>query len=180
MTKQSSSAAARVGEITKNVREAIGQTRSLARGLSPVTLESAGLMTALQEMAANAEKLFKITCRFDCDPPVPVDDPMVASHLFRIAQEAVSNAIKHGLAKRVSISLHNDSNHVVLCVNDNGRGFRSGPVDTKGMGLRIMQFRAGMIGGTLVVERAASGGVMVVCSAPSRGVSPKTRNTHGR
>ncbi len=164
--RRSKTAAAQVGAIAQNVRVAIAQTRSLARGLSPVTLESEGLMSALAELALNTEKLFQVECRFECDPPVLLPDLAAASNLFRIAQEAVSNAIKHGRAKKISISLEAEKGRVVLRVSDNGSGFQEKPPTHSGMGLRIMQSRAGMIGGTLALERSAAGGVWVVCSAP--------------
>ena len=166
--RRSKTAAEQVGAIAQNVRAAIAQTRSLARGLSPVTLESEGLMSALAELAVNTEKLYKVTCRFECDPPVLLPDLAAASNLYRIAQEAVSNAIKHGRAKKISISLETEKGRVVLRVTDNGAGLPAKIPKQPGMGLRIMQSRAGMIGGTLALERSAAGGVLVICSAPFR------------
>ena len=159
-------AARRAGEIAQNVREAISQTRSLARGLSPVTLESEGLMSALQELAVNTEKVFGVACRLDCDPPVSVADQAVATHLFRLAQEAVANAIKHGRAKRIAIQLTRDQGRLILKVADDGRGFATKIARPKGMGLRIMQSRAGMMNGTLAIERNPGGGTSVICSVP--------------
>ncbi len=160
--------AGRAAEISKNVREAIGQTRSLARGLSPVTLESEGLASALHELALNTEKMFHVSCRFDSDAPVPVQNPAMATHLFRLAQEAVSNAVKHGKAKAIAIHLKADPGWIYLGVSDNGVGFSLEKTSqSKGMGLRIMKFRAGMIGGTLTIERNADGGTIVICSAPN-------------
>jgi two-component system CheB/CheR fusion protein len=177
MARRSKTAAAQAGEITRNVRDAISQTRSLARGLSPVTLEADGLMTALHELAGNTETLFRVTCRFHCDPPVFIQDPAVASHLFRIAQEAVSNAIKHGKAKRISLGLEAVRGKITLRVDDNGMGLPA-PLSIrrqKGMGLRIMQSRAGMIGGTLALQRGTPDGVTVLCSVPNR-AAKATRN----
>ncbi len=156
--------ATRVGEISGHVREAIALTRSLARGLSPVDLEAPGLMTALEELAANAGKMFGINCRFRCDPPVLVPDKSVAAHLFRIAQEGVTNSIKHGRAREVDISLTALPQGVILAVKDNGVGFWNNRRKPKGMGLRIMNYRANLIGGSLVVQRNASRGTTVVCS----------------
>ena len=167
--------AKRAGEIAKNVREAISQTRSLARGLSPVTLESEGLMSALQELAENTGKIFGVVCQFHCDPPVSVSDHAVATHLFRLAQEAVANAIKHGRAKRISIRLTGDRGRVILKVDDNGTGFPVEIFKSKGMGLRIMQSRAGMMDGTLAIEHNPGGCASVICSVPNR-PAPKKRN----
>jgi PAS domain S-box-containing protein len=181
LSRRSKTAATQAGEITRNVRDAIRHTRSLARGLSPVTLEADGLMIALRELAENTQKIFRVACRFHCDPPVSIHDPAVASNLFRIAQEAVSNAIKHGKAGRISIDLAAARGRISLQVDDNGAGL---PVNLagrkrKGMGLRIMQSRAGMIGGTLAVERGEPTGVTVICSAPDGAVAGK-RKGYGR
>ncbi len=160
--------AARAGDIARHVREAIAQTRSLARGLSPVTLESEGLASALHEHALNMEKIFSVRCRFDYDAEVPVPNHAMATHLFRLAQEAVSNAVKHGKATEISIHLKGDPGWIYLGISDNGVGF---PIEkmsqSTGMGLRTMKFRAGMIGGTLTVERNAQGGILVMCTAPN-------------
>jgi PAS domain S-box-containing protein len=160
--------AQRAAEIARNVREAIGQTRSLARGLSPVTLESEGLASALNELALNTEKMFGVKCHFDCDSQVPVQNHAMATHLFRLAQEAVSNSIKHGKTGEISIHLKADPGWIYLGVSDNGTGFSLEKTSkSKGMGLRIMKFRAGMIGGTVTVERKTGGGTIVICSAPN-------------
>lgn len=159
--------ARRAAEIARNVRETIGQTRSLARGLSPVTLEAEGLASALHEHALNVEKLFGVRCRFDYDSQVPVPSHAMATHLFRLAQEAISNAVKHGKATEISLHLKADPGWIYLGVRDNGIGFSLEPTaKSKGMGLRIMKFRAGMIGGTLTIERNAGGGTIVICTAP--------------
>ena len=176
LTPQSRDAAKRASDIAKNVREAIGQTRSLARGLSPVTLESEGLTSALDELAVNTEKMFNVKCRFDGDSQVTVHNHAVATHLFRLAQEAVSNAIKHGKARRISIHLKADPGRIYLAVNDNGRGFTAEIPKSKGMGLRIMQSRTGMIGGTLTIERNAGGGTSVICSAPNNSTPPSNHS----
>jgi len=172
LTPQSKDAAKRAGDIAKNVREAISQTRSLARGLSPVTLESEGLTSALHELAVNTEKLFNVKCHFDGDSHAVVPNHAVATHLFRLAQEAVSNSVKHGKAKNISIHLKTDPGRIYLAVNDNGRGIPTKFPKSKGMGLRIMQFRTGMIGGTLTIERNAGGGTSVICSAPNYSSPP--------
>ena len=180
LAPQSAEAARRAGEIAKNVREAIGQTRSLARGLSPVTLESEGLTSALHELAVNTEKLFKVKCRFVGDASVAVLNHAVATHLFRLAQEAVSNAIKHGRAKRIAIHLKADPGRIYLAVSDNGRGIPAAAPKSKGMGLRIMQSRTGMIGGTLTVERNPTGGTSVFCSAPNNSVPDNPATDHAQ
>ncbi len=110
--------------------------------------------------------MFGVACRFVCDPPVLVHDPAVATHLYRIAQEAVANAIKHGQAREVAIYLQSVGIRTRLSVRDNGVGFPKTIPKEKGMGLRIMQSRAGMIGGSLSVEKDPAGGTGIVCSVP--------------
>ena len=156
--------AARAADIAAYVRDAIAQTRSLARGLSPVVQEAEGLMSALQDLAANTGKMFRVRCQFECDPPVWVPDHSVATHLFRIAQEAVSNAVKHGKAKQIVIRLSAAGPRIVLMVKDNGQGLPKDLSQVKGMGLRIMHYRSGLIGASLVVQRDLDGGTSVVCS----------------
>ena len=127
-------------------------------------LESDGLTSALKELAANAEKLFKIACQFQCDVSVPISDNTVSTHLYRIAQEALSNAARHGQAKRVVISLTQAHDKLLLGIKDDGIGLPDPARRGEGMGLRIMQYRAGMIGGSLTVQREAAGGTSVACA----------------
>lgn len=177
LSRRFKSAAQNADAIGKDVREAIAQTRALARGLSPVTLESDGLISALHELALNVEKLFKVRCVFDGDREVRIHDQATATHLFRLAQEAVSNAIKHGRARLISIQLKADGGRVYLGVSDNGCGISEPRQKSRGMGLRIMQSRANMIGGTLTVERNVPAGTIVICSAPNPGPE-KTKSRH--
>ncbi len=166
LSARSKDGAARAGEIARQVREVIAQTRRLSRGLSPVTLQSEGLASALQELAANAEKMFGIQCRLVCEGAAGVRDLPTATHLYRIAQEAVSNAIRHGHAPSVLIELRQSGERAFLRVTDDGRGFPKEP-GSAGMGLRIMRSRAGMIGGSLAVESGPHGGAVVTCSIPA-------------
>jgi signal transduction histidine kinase len=170
LATKSKADAARVAEIAGHVREAISQTRSLARGLFPVTLESEGLKSALEELALNTEKIFGINCRLVSLGEMKVTDLAAATHLYRIAQEAVSNAFKHGKAKDVTIELDCEPDQISLAVRDNGIGFSREGAKNKGMGLRIMQYRAGMLGGTLSVEPNSNGGTSVICSVPAVGI----------
>jgi len=168
LAEKSKAAAARAGDIARHVREAISQTRSLARGLSPVTLESEGLASALRELAANTEKLFSIVCRVESPQAVPSSAAATGMHLYRIAQEAVSNGIKHGKATELTIRLQPTSEQLVLTIIDNGRGFPKVIPRNDGMGLRIMRYRAGMIGGMLSIDKNSAGGTTVSCSVPLR------------
>jgi len=110
--------------------------------------------------------MFGLRCRFACDL-VPATNHAMATHLFRLAQEAVSNAVKHGRATEITLQLQGDPGGICLSIADNGVGFTPRlDAPATGMGLRIMQFRARMIGGTLTIERNPGGGTVVRCAAP--------------
>ncbi len=156
--------AAEALRITELLNEAVSQTRSLARGLYPVRPESNGLMVALQELAGRTKELFKIRCTFKCRKSVHIADNAVATHLYRIAQEAVANALKHGRAMEIALGLQATSRRIVLTVKDDGTGFGAGGPPSNGMGIRIMQYRAGMIGGALSIRPNHGQGVRVICT----------------
>jgi PAS domain S-box-containing protein len=149
--------AARAAEIARHVREAISQTRALARGLSPVVLESEGLMSALSDLADSTAKMFRVACRFECPTPVLVHDHGVATHLYRVAQEAISNAVKHGKAERIVLGLRQINENILLAVEDNGDGLPQAQTGGQGMGLRIMQYRGPRRGTTVTCSVRASG-----------------------
>jgi signal transduction histidine kinase len=163
LARRSKADAARAGEIARYVREAISQTRSVARGLSPVTLEAEGLESALRELAANTEKMFGIRCQVIIKESGARCELGAGIHYYRIAQEAVSNALKHGKATEIWIGLEARSDRTILSVEDNGSGLAGG-WSAGGMGLRIMRYRAGMLGGTLVLEAREPRGTRVVCT----------------
>ena len=164
LASKSAPESARAAEIARHVRKAITHTRSLARGLSPVELEANGLMSALQELAANVEKMFKVECRFQCAHTIPVQNNAVATHVYRIAQEAINNAIKHAKPDKISVALKPSHGRVDLIVTDDGSGFSRESKPNKGMGLRIMRYRAGMIGASLEIRCANGQGTTVACS----------------
>lgn len=155
-------------EMVSLIDEAITQTKGFARGLYPVRLEADGLMAALSELARNVEKMFGISCRFKCEQPVLIHDNMMAIHLYRIAQEAVNNAMKHGKATEIVIHLGSLNGSVALTVRNSGLGFRRGAKGKKGMGLSIMKHRAGMIGAALDIRSDINGGTIVTCSFQNR------------
>lgn len=160
---KSKAEAKQVGEIAQHIREATSHTRKLARGLSPVELEANGFMSALHELVAHIQKLFRIECRFECSTPVLIRDNVAATHLYRITQESVNNAVKHGKAKRVTISLKPAGERIVLTVADDGLGFSNEIKKSSGMGLHIMKYRAGVVGATLEVRSTAGAGTTVTC-----------------
>lgn len=158
-------ASAAAAAIAKHIQGAIQEAHNLATGLYPVRIEENGLMSALEDLAADTAGRFHIACKFECDVPVHFPDNLAATHLYRIAQEAVSNAIKHGKAKNVVIHLSEDGERVTLSVEDDGNG---GLKKTKspGMGLKTMNYRARSIGGALETRRRPRGGFILTCSFP--------------
>ena len=158
--------AADAAKIVRLVNESIKMTRDLARGLLPVVSEARGLMSALERWAAEVSELFHVTCRFECLDPVLIHDEGLADHLYHLAQEAVNNAIKHGRAKRITIGLSAVRNGGRLTIGDDGRGFERISNNPPGLGLRIMNYRAKMIGGSLDVQSLPGCGTMVTCFFP--------------
>ncbi len=152
-------------DLANYLKEAIVRTRNLARRIFPVQLEQAGLISALHELSAATSRLFGIACSFEYDPPLSINDDTAATHLYRIAQEALNNAIRHGNARNVAIYLASNEEIVTLTVTDDGSGIPQ-PLrhDHDGMGLRIMEYRSHMIGGTLKIARGKEGGTVVSCS----------------
>lgn len=164
LSRKSIPEGADAGKIAVLVAQAVSQTRNLARGLSPVPVGGNSLMSALEELAASASSLFGVACRFRCDPPVLLQDNAVATHLYRIAQEAVDNAVKHGQPSQVLISLAQAGGTITLAMADDGRGLQGEPQNVEGMGLRIMRYRAEVIGAMLDIQSRPQGGVVVTCS----------------
>jgi signal transduction histidine kinase len=155
--------------IVKLVEGAIELTRTLARGLHPVELEGEGFTDALRELAATITEGFKTPCTFECDKPVEIVEPDVAIHLYRIAQEAITNAVKHSNAKEIVVRLEPGTNGLTLTICDDGVGMP--PKIPSGMGLRTMAYRASVIGAAFKVERLLSRGTRVTCQLPAAGFS---------
>ena len=156
-------------ELTELIRQADRQARTLARGLIPVELEANGLQAALYRLTRQTEALFGIRCRFEAEKDVPVADNMVATHLYRIAQEALNNAVRHGRAQTITVTLAADDEALHLWVRDDGVGIPEKLPETSGMGLRIMHYRARLLGGHLEVRRRKEGGTEVHAAVPLTG-----------
>ncbi|HEY6182166.1 MAG TPA: PAS domain S-box protein [Terriglobales bacterium] len=171
LSEQSVAEAAIAARMTVMLKQAITQAHGLARGLNPVNMEAGGLLAAFQGLCQDTEQLYKIACRLRCDTPVGIQDDVVATNLYRIAQEAVSNAIKHGKAKQILIELNANGNGTCLRVQDNGRGICAEAGSNGGLGLGTMRHRARLLGGTVEIEPYRSGGTMVTCLLPHRGNS---------
>jgi len=166
LAESSPAEAAEAAKIVKLVNESIKMTRDLARGLLPVASEARGLMSALEHWAGEVTELFHVVCRFECSVPVFVYEEALADHLYRVAQEAVTNAIKHGCAKNITIELAVVKGGGVLTIWDDGRGFDPVAPSQSGLGLRTMNYRAKMIGGSLHVQSSRQRGTAVRCTFP--------------
>lgn len=153
-------------KLGRDLRECIGLTRSLARGLAPVVLKTEGLTGALEHLARLTGRSGKVQCRFICRRPVTVADAQVAKHLYRIAQEAVNNALKHARARSICLTLARDPGQLRLQIKDDGRGLPRGRKGGAGMGLEIMRHRAHVIGAALKVESKPRQGVRITCTLP--------------
>lgn len=147
-------------------RQALDQVRVLSHGLYPVDLQRMGIEGALQELAETARRFFRVECVFEMDEgewTLPED---TALHLYRIAQEATHNAVRHGKATILSLSLRRGIDHLELKIEDNGVGLPPQPPDRQGLGLSIMAYRAALLGGTLDLCPAQQGGLAVICRMP--------------
>ncbi len=152
-----------MSEIVKMVSDANARAREMSRGLVPIIHESDGLASALSALVTRTGKLFGITCRFSSPRPVFLTDIKIATQLYRIAQEAVSNACRHSGATRIEILLERERDELLLTVRDNGGGFEGGGPPGDGLGLLTMDHRANMLGGQLKVSTEDGDGTAVVC-----------------
>ena len=165
------------GKIVDLVEQAVRRARDLARGLQPLQLQTGGLAVALKELASTIEEMFHVRCHFRCDEPFRVEDPATPIQLYRIAQEAITNAIRHGGARNVYVDLVELDGRLILTIEDDGSGIREGAM-SPGLGLRTMRHRAAMVGATLSIEPADGTGTIVTCklgTAPAGAVRTEER-----
>lgn len=156
-------AAEEASKVCALAKGAVEWTRDLCRSLSPPTLESAGLAGALHELAAHAEAMFHVECDFEQHGETNGVKLPASVHLYRIAQEAVSNAVRHGHAQQIRVRLENVGDTILMQIDDDGAGIEPPAPSTNGMGLKIMKYRARMIGAAIEVSRRAEGGTRVAC-----------------
>ena len=126
-------------------------------------LEEHGLVLALEELAASASSRYQITCRFVCEAAPANVDSEVELHLYYIVQEALLNAVNHGKATTVIVTLAADEDRLKLTVQDNGTGFQISDKSRSGMGIRIMRYRAKVIGATLDLQSQVNHGTQITC-----------------
>ena len=152
-------------EIQKQLSGATIEARNLARGIYPVSMEVDGLSLALHELVMTSNTLFQAKIGFESDEDIVVEDAEVAMHLYRIAQEALSNAMRHANASRVEVHLTREPQRLIISVADDGCG---SPIEGRsdGMGWRTMNYRAKLIGADLRMETRPDAGTIVRCSLP--------------
>jgi len=138
--------------------------RATLLGAFLLWIDEGGLEFALKELASSTSRLSGISCSFACVGQVEIRDNAQAVHFFRIAQEALNNAIKHGHPKAVVVALEASNGALSLRVSDDGGGFDPSGSEKKGMGLNIMRYRARMLAGTLETQSNSPVGTMVTCT----------------
>ena len=167
LASKSPAAAKTLEESAQTVNRNVGLARDLARGLQPADLKGSGLKEALRVLAEQATIDGGVKCHFKAARGVRVTDDTIALHLYRVAQEALNNALKHAEAKNILISLDRNPEHVCVTVEDDGKGF-SLRRRSKGLGLHIMRYRANALGGELKIEKRKRGGMSVTCVFPTK------------
>lgn len=166
LVSQSLPDAVQADQITQSIRQIATECRQLAQGLYPTTLEIEGLRPGLEELAVRAEVQSGVPCRFLCDQEMPVLDTATALHLYRIAQEALNNAVKHARSASMLIALTKMDGEIILIVKDNGVGMPQPLERHVGMGLRTMARRAELIGAMLDIRLDSDGGTQITCAMP--------------
>jgi PAS domain S-box-containing protein len=165
--------AADIEKIAQLVNDAATDTRNLSRALHRIDVDAAGLVDALQDLVDR--EIWRTPCRFEIGSAFQLDDDVAASHLYRIAREAVINANKHAHAREIVVGLNRTRDQVVLTVTDNGVGFKSESSNPPGLGFHIMNYRARALGGRLEIEHLKKGGTRVTCCLPNKGFQPQYR-----
>ena len=175
MGNRSSNIAKDAALIEDLLNQANQQARDIARGLVPVEIEANGLMSAIDELADRTSKMYGVSCVCHCKTPVLVHNHFIALHLYRITQEAVNNSVKHGKSESILINLHANEKQIVLSIQDSGLGLPADTKTTKGMGLRIMNYRARLIGASLLIKRRKIKGTIVTCIIPIDAATLRTQ-----
>ncbi len=153
-------------KLLMRIEQAKADTRAISKGLFPVECDAEGLMSALVDLAEETEEMHEVVCRLNCERPVAIADNFTATRLYRIAKEAVHNAVKHGQPHEINIALSND-NALVLKIADDGCGITEHP-NISGNGIGIMRHRCEVIGGEFDIRTGVHGGTVVTCKIDER------------
>ena len=162
--------AAQAGHLTALIQQSLEQSRNTAKGLHPVVMDAEGLVSALHELAARSSGA--IVCRLRCQQRVPITDNIVALHLYRIAQEAVTNALKHARARTITLNLKLRQDLLTLSIADDGCGLPEVIHASEGMGVRLMKYRADVIGADFSIGRRKNHGTRISCLLRMAGAAP--------
>jgi signal transduction histidine kinase len=168
LEKQGRAEIQEVSKITALINEAVSKTRTLAQGLYPVELKEAGLPAMLERLANKTKDIYKIECVFTGEMKCEIDDDLVAINLYRIAQEAVNNAVKYSGANKITVALKSEPSVTILEIADNGCGIDNlaGSDAKNGLGMHSMQFRATLLGASLRIGVPLGGGTSIAVSLP--------------
>ena len=140
------------------------QLRAIVRDLVPVEVDNLGLAAALQALAQRISEAHDIDCSFSCVSPIDVEYNLKATQLYRIAQEAVNNAVSHAKANQITIHLGQNEDRLQIEVCDDGVGFEPQSLRSDGLGLRSMAYRARLVGAHFDIQQVSGGGTKIVCS----------------
>ena len=153
-------------QLASGLHEALTQVRALSRGLMPVQIYADGFMMSLQEITENIEQQSQISIKLQIDNVVLLFDDSTATHLYRIVQESLNNAIKHADASQINVSLKIEQDHGVLEIIDNGIGIPLNLEGSSGLGLNIMRHRCGLFDGEISINPDGNPGTRVCCRFP--------------
>ena len=163
--KNESKQAEKITELTKST---IKHTRMLAKGLSPLSDDEDTLYKMLEELVFNMENIHGISCTFEGDQNALSYDYSVKTNLYRIAQEAINNAVKHAKPKNITVRIFSENGNTIFQVKDDGKGINESLDKKKGLGLNTMKYRANLIGASLNIRNSINGGTIVDCSLKSQ------------
>jgi signal transduction histidine kinase len=141
----------------------------ISKGLSPVNMKSNGIQYALAELCGNMEAIYDISCTLNFDEKITFRDNAVATHIFYIVLESMSNAVKHGASENISVSLIHTGSGIEIMVRDDGKGFSKDDFSGKGIGLALMKYRADIIGGMLNISKNEPVGTLITCRIDENG-----------
>ncbi len=161
-----SAEAGTAAELAEGIPQVVGQLQTIVKGLVPLEVDGGDLVPALHSLAENVAERTGVSCRFKSRGRVQMSDDNRAVQLYRIAQEAVNNAVKHGQSQRITLALTSNHDQIRLEVGDDGIGVGRDVDKALGSGLRIMRYRAGVIGGRFDIRQRTGGGTLVVCILP--------------
>lgn len=153
-----------IAHIRSLIKDAVSETRELAKGLIPVTVQSEGLSSAIKELCLYSQSMHGCRTEYTQIGDIQVDNTGVSIQLYHIAQEAINNAMKHANPELIEVTLRQESSELILSIRDDGAGMQMD--HTEGIGLRIMQYRANMISAHLAIHSEKDSGTSVICRVP--------------